>query len=173
MKRAVWALVVAVPLVALLAAGFGRDPSVVASPLLNKPAPAFALQSIDGKPVSLESLHGKVVVLNFWASWCTSCRAEHGYLLDADRAYGSKGVALIGVMYQDSASAARSFLQQYGGGWPVVNDPGQRTAVDYGVIAVPETYFIDRRGIIRYKSAGPVTPDLLTRQLTRLTGKQT
>lgn len=171
MKRALWALIIAVPLIALLAAGFGRDPSVVASPLINKPAPSFRLPTIDGKSLSLASLRGKVVVLNFWASWCVSCQAEHGYLLNAYHVYGPKGVAVVGVLYQDSTSAARSFLHTYGGDWPVLKDPGQQTAIDYGVIKVPETYFIDRAGVVRYKSVGPVTPDVLTEQLNRLTSR--
>ncbi len=172
MKRALWALVIAVPLVALLAAGFGRDPSAISSPLLNKQAPAFTLRSLDGKPVSLVSLRGKPVIVNFWASWCLSCKDEHTYLLDAWRAYSSRGVAFLGVIYQDTPSDARAFLNQNGRGWPQLRDPGQQTAVDYGVVKIPETYFIDRHGIIRYKSLGPVTPELLAQQIGRLLGKE-
>jgi len=169
MKRALWSLIIAVPLVALLAAGFGRDPSAIVSPLLNKQAPEFTLRSLDNKPVSLASLRGRPVVLNFWASWCLSCKDEHAYLLDASRAYAADGVTIVGVLYQDTPADARAFLNQYGsGGWPQLRDPGQRTAIDYGVVKVPETYFIDRRGVIRYKTVGPVTPDVLAQQIPRL-----
>ena len=172
MKRTIWALAITVPLVALLAAGFGRDPSAIVSPLLNKPAPAFSLQSLDHRPVTLAALRGRPVVLNFWASWCLSCKAEHGYLLNAWHAYGPLGVAFVGVIYQDTDSDARAFLQQYGAGWPVVEDPNQQTALDYGVVQIPETYFIDRRGVVRYKSPGPVTPDVLAQQIPRLLGEK-
>ena len=170
MKRALWSLLIAVPLIIVLAAGFGRDPTAIASPLLNKPAPPFTLQSLDGRPVSLASLRGKPVVLNFWASWCLSCGAEHQYLREAWRAYGSRGVRFVGVVYQDTASDIRGFLHHYGGGWPQLRDPNGRTAIDYGVVQVPETYFIDRHGIVRYKSPGPLTPDVLTEQLDRIVG---
>lgn len=168
MRRSIWALILVIPLVAVLASGFSRDPSVIASPLLNKPAPAFTLRTLDRKPISLAALRNKVVVVNFWATWCLSCRAEHEALLAAWRAYHRRGTEFVGVLYQDSLSAAGSFFQQYGGNWPVVDDPGATTAVNYGVVAVPETYFIDRRGIVRYKAAGPLTSTILHRQIDRL-----
>jgi cytochrome c biogenesis protein CcmG, thiol:disulfide interchange protein DsbE len=167
-KRSLWALAISGPLLVVLAFGFGRDPNAINSPLLGKAAPTFILQTLDQHPLSLAALRGKPVVLNFWASWCTGCLSEHPYLLDAWRAYHAKGLAIVGVVYDDKQSDARSFIQQYGGGWPDVLDPGQRTAINYGVYGVPETYFIDRGGVIRAKSTGMVTPELLHQWIGRL-----
>jgi cytochrome c biogenesis protein CcmG, thiol:disulfide interchange protein DsbE len=168
LKRAIWAAVITVPFVALLAFGFGRDPSVISSPLLKHRAPSFTLKTIEGKTFSLERVRGEPIVLNFWASWCLGCRVEHPYLLQAWKKYGSEGVAFVGVVYQDTASDARGFMKEYGGDWPSVMDPGGLTAINYGVVKIPETYFIDRDGIVQYKSAGQVTPGLLKSQIELL-----
>lgn len=168
MKRALWALVVAVPLVALLASGFGRDPNAIASPLLNKPAPTFSLRTLDGRHLSLAALRGRPVVLNFWASWCPPCKDEQPNLVQAWNQYGSRGVQFVGVEFKDTAPDARAFLRQYGGSWPTLQDPGQQIAIDYGVAGPPETFFIDRKGIVRYKAIGPLSLDLLSRQIERL-----
>lgn len=161
MRRTIGGLIggaVALAVLALLVVGLTRASPNPASPLLGKAAPAFTLQALNGRAVSLSSLRGRPVVLNFWASWCVSCRAEHAYLLDAYRQYNPRGVAFVGVMYHDTASGARDFVRRHGGSWPTVSDPNEQTAVSYGVTAPPETFLIDRRGIIRYKSTGPVTP---------------
>ena len=168
MRRAWMALVVSLPAVALLAWGLQHDPNAHASPLVGKRAPAFALRALDGSLLGTKSLRGRPVVLNFWASWCTSCKVEHEYLLDAQRTYAPLGVRFVGVLYQDSSGDARSFLRQYGSAWPSLRDPDGSTAVSYGVGMVPETYFIDRRGIVRYKEAGPVWPALLDQQIQKL-----
>ncbi len=168
MKRALWAVVIAVPVVLLLASGFGRDPGAISSPLLKHRAPAFTLRTLDDQPFSFASLRGRPVVLNFWASWCVGCKLEHPYLVDAWRTHSPQGVAFVGVVYQDTRSDARAFMKEGGGGWPNLMDPGQKTAIDYGVYGIPETFFIDRKGIVRYKSIGPVTPELLDLQIHRL-----
>lgn len=168
MKRAFWSLVVAVPLVALLAAGFQHDPNAVKDPVVNGAAPSFALRTLDGKELSSASLHGKPVVVNFWASWCLDCEYEHPTLMRAWHAYG-KRVTFVGIDYQDHTSDARSFLQKYGGGWTQLVDPDQHTAIDFGVYGVPETYFIDRKGVVRYKSTGPVTWAVMTREIKKIT----
>ncbi|MGI8824269.1 MAG: TlpA family protein disulfide reductase [Chloroflexota bacterium] len=173
MRRAAWALVIAVPLVGLLWFGLGRNPNAVADPLLNHRAPAFTLTSLDGRRVSLAHLRGKPVVLNFWASWCTECKNEHSYLLDLSRQYRSRGVTFYGISYQDGRDAARTFLKRYGAPWPDLRDPEDRTALDYGVTGVPETFVIDRTGVLRYHSPGPVrpgaptTPQTLARQIDK------
>lgn len=166
--RMVCGLVFAVLLIILLASGFGRDPSAIVSPLINHPAPGFTLRTLDGTSLSLARYRGHPVVLNFWASWCTACKIEHPYLVAAWQYYQPKGVAFVGVVYEDSAANAGAFMKQYGGGWPDVLDPGGTTAINYGVYGVPETFFIDRRGIIRYKSTGPVTPSLLVHDINSL-----
>lgn len=170
MKRSLWALVVAVPLVVLLASGIGRDPNAIHSPLVGRPAPSFRLQTFDGRSVTLADLRGKPVVLNFWASWCVSCTDEHAALRTAWQQYGRDGVTFVGVDYQDHVSDAESFLRKHGGGWPQLRDPGGETAIDYGVYGVPETFFIDRNGRVRYKSTGPVTADVLTTEIRKIEG---
>lgn len=167
-RRALWAVLLAAPLVALLALGFGHDPNAVASPLLNHRAPNVTLKTLDGKTLHLSALRGRPIVLNFWASWCLGCKLEHPYLVQAWQIYGPEGVAFVGVLFDDTVANARAFLRQRGGGWPTLQDPGQVTAIDYGVSAVPETFFIDRRGIVRYKSTGMVTPSLLRLEIMRL-----
>jgi cytochrome c biogenesis protein CcmG/thiol:disulfide interchange protein DsbE len=168
MRRAFWALVVAVPVVALLAAGFQHDPNAVKSPIVNGPAPSFTLKTLDGKELSSRQLHGKPVIVNFWASWCLDCQYEHPDLIRAWKRYG-KSVTFVGIDYQDQASDARSFLKKYGGGWTQLVDPDQHTAIDFGVYGVPETYFIDRHGVVRYKATGPVTWRVMTREIKRIT----
>lgn len=161
------ATAITLPLIVLLFLGFQSKPGAIASPLIRHPAPAFRLRTIDGGTLSLASLGGRPVVLNFWASWCTACKQEHPYLLQAWRRYSPR-VTFVGVLYQDSARNARAFMRRYGGSWSSVLDPDGTTAIDYGVYGVPETFFIDRRGVVRAKSVGPVTPRLLTSQIGAL-----
>lgn len=170
MKRSIWVLVIAVPVLALLASGFGRDPNAIRSPMVGHAAPSFKLETFDGRAVSFAELKGNPVVLNFWASWCLSCKDEHKALLDAWRQYRARGVSFVGVDYHDRLGDARSFLQKHGGGWPELRDPAGETAIDYGVYGVPETYFIDRNGVVRYKSTGPVTPNVLTNEIGKMLG---
>ena len=162
MSRAVWSIVIAVPIVGLLWFGLGRNPNAVADPLVGKPAPTFALKSLDGRTVSLASLRGRPVVLNFWATWCADCKVEHPYLLHLARAYARRGVAFVQIGYQDADSSARSFLRRYGAPGTALQDPGGATAIGYGVTGVPETFVIDQDGIVRYHSPGPVAPGAAT-----------
>lgn len=177
MKRSLWAAVIVIPVVALLASGFRGSPHAL-SPLLGKPAPSFSLRTLDGKPISLSALRGHPVVLNFWASWCESCKVEHRYLVDAWRRFGSQGVDFVGITFKDSTPDARGFLKARGAVWPSLRDPGESTAIDYGVSGVPETFLIDRRGVIRFKStgpvtpAGPVTPRRLMAEIRKLVGRK-
>jgi cytochrome c biogenesis protein CcmG, thiol:disulfide interchange protein DsbE len=171
LKRSLWAILIAAPLVTLLALGFGHNPDASGSPLLDRAAPNFSLQSLDGRTVSLKSVRGKPVVLNFWASWCTSCKAEHPFLMSAWRRYGPKGVVFLGVDFRDSPSAARDFVRQNAVRWPALQDPDDATAVDYGVSGIPETFLIDRRGFVRYHFPGPVTSNALQVQLHLLVGR--
>lgn len=172
MKRSLWAVVIAVPLIALLWYGFGRDPNVVITPIVGKPAPTFALQTLDDQRFSLARLKGHPVILNFWASWCTSCPIDHANLEAAWRSYSGTGVKFVGVSYQDSTSGARSFLREHGGSWPDLRDPAGETAINYGVTGVPETFFIDNKGIVRYHAAGPVSVALLQAQISQLLEKK-
>lgn len=149
-------LVVVVPLVAVLLLNLGRDPHVIGSPLVGRAAPEFALQPLDGSaPVTLASLRGRPLVLNFWATWCVPCFQEHPLLVAAARSLGER-VHFVGVIYEDSDEQVRAFLARQGSAYPSLSDPGSRTAIAYGVFGVPETYFIDAEGRIAAKQIGPL-----------------
>ena len=168
-----WAIPLAVvPVLVLLAYGFRTDPREIPSPLLGKPASPFALTTFDGKPISLDSLRGKVVVVNFWASWCIpACYDEAPSLERAWQAYRERGVVLVGVNIQDKDEPARRFLTQFGHTFPNAPDPSGRVSVDYGVYGVPETFFIDRKGQVRFKQVGSVTDEIMKRYVEKLLGE--
>jgi cytochrome c biogenesis protein CcmG, thiol:disulfide interchange protein DsbE len=165
-----WIIPVAVlPVLALLAYGFWTDPRDVRSPLLGKPAAAFTLTTFAGTPISLESLRGRVVVVNFWASWCIpACYEEAPVLEQAWRDYKDRGVAVVGINIQDKAEAARKFMEQFGFTFPNAMDPSGKISVDYGVYGVPETFFIDRSGRIRERKVGAVTDEVFRGHVERL-----
>ncbi len=153
----------------LLAFGLSRDPTLIRSPLVGRRAPDFTLPTLDGRgTVRLADLRGRVVVVNFWASWCAACREEHPNLLAAWDRYRDHGVVLLGVDYQDSRRAALAYMAELGGDWPVLDDPGGRTGLVYGVYGVPETFFIGRDGVIAHKRVGASSYELLSDQIQRL-----
>jgi cytochrome c biogenesis protein CcmG/thiol:disulfide interchange protein DsbE len=158
-----------VPVVVLLAYGFRTDPREIPSPLVGKPAPPFALKSFDGEAVSLAALGGKIVVVNFWASWCyPACYEEAPVLERGWRAFKDRGVVLVGINIQDKEEPARRFLAQFDHTFPNAPDPTGRVSVDFGVYGVPETFFLDRKGRIRHKHVGAVTDELFRAQVERL-----
>ena len=158
-----------VPVLLLLAYGFKTNPREIPSPLLGRPAAAFSLTSFSGAPLSLESLRGKIVVLNFWASWCVpACYDEAPALERTWRAYKDKDVMVVGVDVQDKEEAALEFLRRFGHSFPNAPDPKGRVSVDYGVYGVPETFFIDRKGRVRFKQVGALTDDIARRHLDAL-----
>jgi cytochrome c biogenesis protein CcmG/thiol:disulfide interchange protein DsbE len=173
-KRAFFASLFAIPILALLAFGTTRDPKKIDSPLPGHAAPGFKLAVFsyptDAPPamkaagfamkdsVQLDSLKGKVVVLNFWASWCLACRDEHAQLSAAAMALRGEDVRFYGVLYQDVPQNGRDWIQEMGGqSYEGLYDPKTRTAIDYGLYGVPETFFIGRDGRVRYKHVGPVS----------------
>jgi len=148
----------------VFAGRFGSDPTVTQSPLIDRPAPDVEMASFDGgDAVRLSDYRGDIVVVNFWASWCLSCRAEHDALLRAAANYEDLGVAFVAVNYQDAPGPATGFLADLGRSEQTVYvvDEGSRTAFEFGVLGLPETFFIDRSGIIVGKVSGPVTYELL------------
>jgi cytochrome c biogenesis protein CcmG/thiol:disulfide interchange protein DsbE len=157
--RARWLIpLAALPLVGLLAYGFRTDPRAIPSPLVGRPAPPFTLTSFDGAPVSLEGTRGRVLVLNFWASWCYPACYEEAPVLEAGwQRLREQGVMVLGVAIQDKEPASREFIQRFGLTFPNAPDPTGRTSIDYGVYGVPETFVVDRRGTIRRKHVGAVT----------------
>ena len=159
----------AIPVLALLAYGFRLSPRDIPSPLVGMPAAPFALQTFDGRPVSLESLRGQVVVVNFWASWCyPACYEEAPVLERGWREYRDRGVIVLGVDIQDKTEAAEKFIRDLGLTFPNAPDPAGKVSVDFGVYGVPETFFVDRAGRIRAKHVGAVTDRVLREQLDRL-----
>lgn len=167
--RLVSGLAVAATLVlaVVLASRFGNDPSLVASPLLGQPAPEVALPRLDRvdaeDPVVLADLRGQVVVVNYWASWCVACRAEHDDLVATASAFEDRGVSFVGVVYQDRREPAIAFLDELGWGdnYEYVIDPGSRAAIAFGVFGVPETFFINRDGVVVGKITGESNAVLL------------
>lgn len=149
--------------VALLTVSVTRPVAPLDSPLLDRAAPAFDLPTLDGGRLALEDLRGSPIVLNFWASWCIPCREEAPLLAAMDREYGPRGVRVLGVVYQDSAESARSFMQTYDQAFPGLIDADGRTAIDYGVFGIPETFFIDAGGTVRGRQWGVLTPASLRR----------
>ena len=165
-----WLLPVgALPVLALLAYGFALDPRSIPSPLVDRPAAAFALTTFDGAPLTLDSLRGKVVVLNFWASWCNpACYDEAPVLERAWQAYRDRGVVVVGVDMQDTTEAATAFIRRFQLTFPNAPDERGKVAVEYGVYGVPETFFVDRSGTIRSKHVGAVTDEVMRASLERL-----
>jgi cytochrome c biogenesis protein CcmG/thiol:disulfide interchange protein DsbE len=159
-------LLVVIPLVALLASGFGTDPSAIRSQIVEREAPDFALVDLDGRPVKLSELRGRSVVINFWSTWCGPCKYEHPMLLQA--AERNPDVTFLGVIYQDEAPLIRRYLASQGSAYSHLEDPGGRVAIDYGVTGVPETFFIDRAGTVVHKQNGPLDPTILSAWLGAL-----
>ncbi|GAB2570200.1 DsbE family thiol:disulfide interchange protein [Dyella jejuensis] len=157
----------------LLAAllGFGiwwnssHDPSAVPSPLINKPAPAFALPRLDdpAQTVSKNAMLGKAYLVNVFASWCFACGEEHPVLMAEAK---SLGIPVIGYDYKDDPNDAKAWLAQHGNPYDtVIADSSGHTAIDFGVYGAPESFLIDGNGVIRYKRIGPLTPEVIAQQL--------
>jgi cytochrome c biogenesis protein CcmG, thiol:disulfide interchange protein DsbE len=155
-------------IVTLLATGLGRDPSVIASPLVGRAAPNFTLPQLDGPAVTLARLRGQIVVINFWASWCTECRAEQTALDRTWQQFRDSGVVVIGVNFEDTASDARNYVRTADVTYPVVEDAGSRTALAYGLRGMPETFVLNRSGRIVNHVIGPVGAAQLTSEINSM-----
>jgi cytochrome c biogenesis protein CcmG/thiol:disulfide interchange protein DsbE len=148
----------AIPVLAVLAYGFRTDPRAIPSPLVGRPAVPFTLTGFDGAPVRLDALRGRVVLVNFWASWCYPACYEEAPVLEAGwQRYRDRGLVVVGVDIQDKEPAARRFVAQFGLTFVNAPDPQGRVSIDWGVYGVPETFLIDRRGVIRDKKVGAIT----------------
>ncbi len=174
LRGARWLIPLAVlPVLGLLAYGFRTDPREIPSPLIGKPAAPFALTAFDGTNLSLEALRGRVVVVNFWASWCyPACYEEAPALERAWQAYKDRGVTLVGVNIQDKVEPAKKFLAQFGHTFVNAPDPAGRVSVDYGVYGVPETFFIDRAGRVRGKHVGALTDEIFRKNVDPLVAER-
>jgi cytochrome c biogenesis protein CcmG/thiol:disulfide interchange protein DsbE len=159
MNRYLLPLAIFLVLAVFLAIGLSLDPRQVPSPLIDKPAPSFRLTQLrdSSKTVAVEDLRGQVWLLNVWASWCTPCLEEHPRLLELAKA---RSVRIVGLNYKDSRDAALKWLARHGDPYSaILVDPDGRVGIDYGVYGVPETFVIDKHGIIRYKHIGPMTSE--------------
>lgn len=178
--RAAVAAGVALPIVGLLAFGMTRDPKDIPSPLPGKAAPTFELATFapgdvpalvkpEGTPVRIDGMRDTVVVVNFFASWCMPCRVEHPVLSEVSRRYADRPVRFFGVLYNDNEAAGKRWIEMMGGQpYPALSDPGARTAIDFGVYGVPETFFIGRDGRVAHKHTGPLTESALVQKLDSL-----
>lgn len=163
------ALVVAIPIAGLLAFGLTRDPRAIPSPLIGRLAPAFALRLFNGGVINTEMLRGRVVVINFWASWCfPACHEEAPRLQRVWARYRECGVSVMGVNVQDSETTARQFVRQFGQTFPNGMDQTGKISIDFGVYGVPETFVIDQSGRVRGKYVGAVREEWLTDQIHQL-----
>jgi len=161
MNRFLLPLGIFVVLVALLAVGLNLNPREVPSPLIDKPAPAFSLPRLDvpEKQLALQDLKGKVWLLNVWASWCVACRVEHPLMVELA---GTGAVPIYGLNYKDKRDEALAWLGRHGNPYVAsLVDAEGLVGIDFGVYGVPETFVIDKAGIIRMKHIGPVTPEVL------------
>jgi cytochrome c biogenesis protein CcmG/thiol:disulfide interchange protein DsbE len=188
MNRYYWIVGAFAALVALLAVGLNLNPREVPSPLVGKPAPAFKLELLDqpGKTFGPEDMRGKVWILNVWATWCVSCREEHPLLVEFSR---KVDVPVVGLNYKEVRAdgsfdmskmgadeekklawqRAAQYLSVHGNPYRLtVMDLDGRVGIDYGVYGVPETYVIDKAGVIRFKQIGAISPELIEKKLQSL-----
>ena len=161
-------LVLFIGLVAFLLIGLHRDPHEVPSPLINKSAPDFQLQQLNepAKTISAKEMRGKVWLLNFWGTWCVACREEHPILVKYSK---TNAVPIYGVDYKDDRAAAMQMLAEEGNPYTMtLSDPEGRTSIDYGVYGAPESYLIDKQGVIRFKQIGPITDEVWNNKILPL-----
>ena len=168
MKKYLVPLILFVALGLLLAYGLNLDPRRIPSPLIGKPVPEFDLPSVadPAHKVSRDSLLGRVYLLNVWASWCVACREEHPFLVELNE---RKAVPIIGLNYKDKRPDALQWLAGMGNPYETsISDADGRVGINLGVYGVPETFVVDKKGIIRYKQIGPLTPEAWEKKIAPL-----
>ena len=171
MKKAFIPLLIFGVLLGFLAVGLSLNPREIPSPLINKPAPAFSLPALDApdQKISAQDLRGKVWILNVWASWCVACRIEHPLLVEFSKA---GMVPIYGLNYKDKRDDAIRWLVNFGNPYTrSMSDIDGLVGIDFGVYGVPETFVIDKQGVIRMKHIGPVTPEVLRDDIIPLVRK--
>ena len=155
-------------LAAFFAVGLTRDPRTVPSPFIDKPAPSFRLEQLGDSRLAFapDDMKGKVWMLNVWASWCVSCRVEHPLLVELAR---QRVVPIVGLNYKDRREDALPWLAKFGDPYALSAwDISGKVGIDYGVYGAPETFVIDKQGVIRHKQIGPITPEALEKTILPL-----
>lgn len=167
MKKQSMPLIIFGVLVIFLAIGLTLDPKEVPSPLIGKPASEFSLPELyTQEPFSPTQLQGEAWILNIWASWCVSCRQEHELLVEFSKENPTK---IVGLNYKDTTDEAKAWLKELGNPYQItVEDQQGRAGIDWGVYGVPETFVIDKAGIIRHKFTGPMTKKRIKNELLPL-----
>ena len=164
-------LVVFLGLAAFLAVGLTRDPREIPSPFIGKAAPGFKLEQLADEKLAFtpDEMKGKVWLLNVWASWCVACRVEHPLLVQMSK---QKAVPIVGLNYKDKRDEGLQWLRKHGDPYSLsAYDVEGKVGIDYGVYGVPETFVIDKQGVIRYKQIGPITPEALEKKIMPLVRK--
>ena len=162
------ALVLPLLLAALLGAYLLTMTPTQSPTAIGNPAPDFAVADLDGNPIRLADLRGRPVVVNFWASWCGPCVEEFPLLREAAADHAADGLVVIGIVWDDRSEAARDFMVRNGATWAAAMDPGQQVSRAYGTLGPPETYFIDRDGIIRGRQIGQISAASLDEKLAAI-----
>jgi cytochrome c biogenesis protein CcmG, thiol:disulfide interchange protein DsbE len=161
--------VVTVVLTVAFASRFGTDPRLSPSPLIGSPVPDVVVHRVpDGSALTLADLQGEIVVVNFWAPWCLPCRDEHPDLVAVAEAFADAGVRVLGIAYQSDVGHVVQYLDELGWGFDVAMDDRSRAAIAFGIRGVPETFFVDRDGLVAAKVTGPVNAAIMTDTIERL-----
>lgn len=161
-------LAIFIGLVALLAVGLRRDPRLVPSPFVGKPAPTLDLPTLNdpAQRITNQMLAGRPTLINIWASWCVACREEHPLLLELSN---QQALPIIGFNYKDDREDARQWLQRFGDPYSdVAVDEDGRAGIEWGVYGVPETFLLDAKGTVVYKHVGPLTPAIIEQKILPL-----
>lgn len=167
------ALAVTIPIAGVLIFGLTRDPRAIPSPLIGQPAPPFVLRLFDGGVLDTKAFRGRVIVVNFWASWCfPACYEEAPRLQRVWERYQDCGVIVIGVNIQDEEAAAQRFIRQFGQTFPNGMDRTGKISIDFGVYGVPETFVIDQNYLIRAKYVGAVLEEWMIDRIHQLLGRE-
>jgi cytochrome c biogenesis protein CcmG/thiol:disulfide interchange protein DsbE len=157
-----------VVLAIFLGVGLTLNPREVPSPLIDKPAPEFSLPQLHEpeKAIAKADMHGQVWLLNVWASWCVACRQEHPFLVELAK---RNVLPIVGLNYKDQPPDAKRWLNQFGNPYNLsADDRDGRVGIDWGVYGVPETFLVDKKGTIRMKHIGPLTPEVIEKDLLPL-----
>ena len=147
---------------------FGNDDRFASSPLIGKPMPAFTLGDIDSGQATTVDPRGEVLVINFWAPWCVPCQTEHPLLNRLANEYAGKPVNFVGVTYDSQLGESAAFLDRSGRGMRNLHDPDGVVSINFGVVGVPETFFVGRDGTVRARVIGPVDEKLVHEELDKL-----